>query len=129
MNIIEGNKNLLKLAGMLEARSELGKRIDLKGYDQSKYVYPCGSPACAAGMWAFMNPDKYQTVKEYVINTLKLLEDFYLSNGEAIELFSSHGCNCAQNEFQAAAYIRAFVARRGGVPSDSPQPSAITTSA
>jgi hypothetical protein len=125
LHIIEGNKNLLKLAGMLEARSELGKRIDLKGYDQNQFFHPCGSPGCAAGMWFFMNI-KHPTYS-YSTSSLKL--DFSLSNNELEELFSSYGCNKAQDEFAAAAYIRAFVARRGGVPSEEPQPSAITTSA
>jgi hypothetical protein len=122
---IEGNRKLLQLAGYLEARSELGKNIDLKPYDQKRFIHDCGSPGCAAGMWVFMNPDKYRIVNPAIlrsdgvgISTMDIRQDFYLSYGEYTDLFGTDGCNQATNEFAAATYIRRFVRYRGGVPND-----------
>lgn len=117
-DIALGNQRLLQLAEMLDTADERHRANDEPEYDQSYFHHPCGTPSCAAGHWAYSNKDRWSFPACRLIDGTGLgiqgdLEcEFCLSSEEYDELFECDGCACARTANDAAAYIRAFVARR-----------------
>lgn len=112
-----GNQRLLQLAEILDTADERHRERGEPTYDQMSYDHTSGTPSCAAGHWAAANPERWslelmrlhkesQGIKRDICN------EFHLSDDEFEDLFSMHGCDRADNSLHAAAYIRAFVARR-----------------
>jgi hypothetical protein len=120
----EGMARLLQLAEMLDRADEEHKRKGEPGYDQERYRHGCGAPACGLGHWAAANPDRWKLDVDTYAPALKhgltfifglraAEHDFALTSRETLELFEVYGCNNAKTALEAAAYIRAFVARQG----------------
>lgn len=124
----EGMRRLLELADILDAAPE--KRPDgRRRYNQEYYIHPCGTPACALGHWAASRPERWRFVHAFpflresdhgevpVVDWYDCSQqdaelDFAITPREAHELFDGDGCCEAQTAHEAAAYIRAFVARQ-----------------
>lgn len=114
-SVAEGNRRLLELADIVERST---------AYDQRVYMHPgCGTPACALGHWAMAHPERW-AVSSCLIPIRRDSEDGYWGtipefalNGleDDMALFGTAGCgNARNNNHAAAAFIRAFVARRCG---------------
>lgn len=118
----EGNAKLLRLAAILDTADALHAERGEPGYCQVLYQHGCGTPACAQGHWAAANPDRWEFIdgmtylrNSHLTSKGAAMREFALDDefGEWGELFAEDGCDNAQTAAEAAAYIRAFVARRG----------------
>lgn len=119
-----GMSRLMELADILDEADEQHWARGEPLYDQGSWLHPCGTPACALGHWAAANTDRWTThilwkplltsvaagVWHSSIDCAQV--DFCLDYDEASELFGGIGCGHAKTGKQAAAYIRAFVARK-----------------
>lgn len=115
-----GNERLLKLAAILDTADELHAAKGEPTYQQSAYLHPCGTPACAMGHWAAANPDRWHIEpQDRSVNSIiglpyveAVRQEFFINPSEEIDIFGMFGCDDALSAKDAAAYIRAFVARR-----------------
>lgn len=115
-----GLNRLLKLATILDTADAEHRKKSEPLYNQTIYVHPCGTPACALGMWAFANPGRWVLVgghsprlKEMLLTPIVSAEtEFRISILDAELLFEIDGCNKASTAKQAAKYIRVFVKRK-----------------
>jgi hypothetical protein len=104
------------------------------GYDQTTWVNPCGSPACALGHYAAQYPKRFVLNPNWVSPITGLTravihlrssensvlsptssivtEEFQITESESEELFNGGGCGEAKTAKEAAAYIRKFVRRK-----------------
>lgn len=119
-DIALGNERLLKLADILDVADAEHRKAKEPTYSQRRIVHDCGTPACAAGHWAYANKDRWE-IRNYCTYlraspllgpNVALGVEFSLDRAEVHELFGSCGCGDAETAQQAARYIRAFVARR-----------------
>ncbi len=111
-----GNERLLQLAEILDTADERHIRANEPTYDQDIFAHDCGTPACAAGHWMAAHPYSWDLAEAATIDGRSaywgLRLEFALDELDYNELFSSVGCGQAKTAKDAAAYIRAFVARR-----------------
>lgn len=106
-------QNLLRAAQAVREHPRPSKFM-MQGY------HTCGTPHCVLGCYAFrvdLNKGAFVLVGDTQINPVyyekKSLKHFGISNGEAIELFSSDGCGSANTPEEAAQYIENFVRAKG----------------
>ncbi len=102
-------------------------------FTMGRFKHDCGTPACVLGCYAVRH-DLQRTFKpalgytmsmrlfrdEYRIigcDSDEVLKHFDIYAEEAMELFGSTGCGGAKTPQEAAAYIRAFVARKEAIRS------------
>lgn len=119
-----GARRLLRLAKTLDeahAKQMRQRRKNKLFYDQTHLQHSCGAPACAWGEYVFSLGER-RRMKLCGIDAAGFLyvagiddadEEFGITFDEAYDIFSSYGCNNAQTAAEAAAYIRAFVKRKG----------------
>lgn len=118
-----GNRRLLKLADILDKVDATSRKLKKPGYKQTRFVHPCGTPACAIGHWAAHNRRRGWSVevnnavgsitKNGSYNTITAgREEFDLDIAEYWRLFAGHGCGQARTGKEAAKFIRRFVAKR-----------------
>ncbi len=121
-----GNQRLLQLADILDTADQRHLKSSEPPYCQSRYLHPCGTPACSLGHWAAANPDRWEIVPAPEAGDIEIIYkpdpesplhmaarlEFSLSRMEEVSLFGLTGCLDATSAKDAAAYIRAFVARR-----------------
>lgn len=104
-------------------------------FTMAQYGHECGTPACALGHYcaradlqsAFLlskhtnrgesEQPTWPAPKDDITFALafdddEVLTHFGINNAEADVLFGSEGCDGARTALEAAAFIRAFVARR-----------------
>lgn len=57
-----GNKRLLELARILSRVPNVPKKVNgkIRGYDQTVYSHPCGTPACAWGYWEYSDKSRFK---------------------------------------------------------------------
>lgn len=110
----EGERRLLETADLVE---------NSRFYNQSLYVWNCNTPACALGHYALAHPEDWKIYQESlrfrecpdrpVHDVPAAWRYFGLTEGEWLELFDGNGCgNAGTDGKRAAAYLRAFVARK-----------------
>lgn len=100
-----GNKRLLKLATYVERRQRAKPK---KGYDQKFVSYACGAPACLLG-----HAERLFWRSTVAGATTSF---FALTMSEWGALFGMNGCDNAGTDWRkAVAFVREFVANRGGV--------------
>jgi len=117
-SLSRGTANLLLLADILDSADALHRATGKPAYSQRDHAHDCGAPACALSYWYAY---KGSTWLDGQID--EVLAEFGLTPAEGIELFSGRGCGEARTAREAAAYIRGFVARRGGRASDAGRPA------
>lgn len=118
-------EKLLELATILDKADALHREHEEPAYSQRIYYHRCGTPACALGHWAAAHPDTWVTWHEDPLSgyptmrfnnqsscSRRVMLEFDLEEDESDELFNSDGCGNAKTAADAAAYIRAFVARK-----------------
>jgi hypothetical protein len=112
-----GARRLLRLAKILDTADATHRKKGEPPYDQEAYKHPCGAPACAWGHYLAHSKTARTRFEiedgNYWGATLFAPAEFDISDEEACELFDSYGCGNARTAKQAAAYIRAFVKRKG----------------
>lgn len=136
-SLAAGNRRLLELASVLDRvpAAHILEDKTMRGYDQTVITHPCGTPACAWGYWLYGNKERYKRLAKedgvlpaYIKNTLAKWpfpgesgyvsyyqageHEFALTTVEIHHIFGGSGCDGARTGKEAAAYIRAFVARR-----------------
>lgn len=125
----KGMRNLLRLAEILDDADQMHRDDGEPKYDQSNYIHPCGTPACAMGHYALATEADFR-ISPYGAGwwftnrsdgRILLIDDFAksefcLEDHESWELFSGSGCGNAKTAKQAAAYIRRFVDRKCPMP-------------
>jgi hypothetical protein len=95
-------------------------------FDMSMFVHSCGTPACALGHYAARTDlqSEFQIVRDGMKfgDSYRPISDGYPHFGFQIygpdymsELFLMDGCGGAKTRAEAAAYIRDFIRRHGGV--------------
>lgn len=102
----QGQRNLLKLAAILDTADAEHRKRGEPTYDQTIYEHECHTPACALGHWEKHKRRSGESFSD------ESFSDFYIDDQEHYDLFSFEGCNNAKTAKQAAKYIRAFVRRR-----------------
>lgn len=115
-----GNRRLLRLAAYLSKVDAIHKRRKEPAYSQDTFVHECGTPACALGHYAVLNPRRWHLVfrapsrinSEICSPRNDAKDEFDITGDEYWQLFSSYGCDGAATAKQAAAYIRNFVKQR-----------------
>jgi len=115
---------LRKLAKILFTADEKHSQNDEPEYDQGRYMWPCGTPACALGHWAAANPKRWKLKRTGYSEKVPLLrekttndpiedaaKEFGLDYNEVSELFDGDGCGWARTGREAAIYIENFIRR------------------
>lgn len=113
----EGNRRLLLLADAVEYTASYSQYLFMR----------CGTPSCALGHWAAMNPGRWlfdrrgyqprrcdaEEESWQTYGSGGVCDEFAVTEAEAHQLFGPLGCGGAgEDNHKAAAFIRAFVAAR-----------------
>lgn len=136
-------KNLEELACVLDVADDFHAMNGEEGYAQTRFVHPCGTPACALGHWvAHKYPKKVNHLKDarqlgtIIVDICE--KDFGIAQwaySTWLKLFGPDGCKGAKTSIQAAAYIREFVTEKRATmkltensPRTNQEPATCTTS-
>lgn len=125
-------KRLLNVALALRDDYERRKKLPVEAvandsFDMEYYFRPCGSPACALGSYALRQDLQSEfTMRNnwidlaagvtdlFCYSSPEVLRHFGINDEEASLLFSSDGCDGADNEIEAAEFIEAFAREKFG---------------
>lgn len=115
--------NRIQKARLLHA----AEAVQNKDLNMETFVHHCGTPGCVLGWYAAeegtpftLEPDLdcneggrlNYAEREIGYDDRKVLEHFGISSAEAHLLFGPYGCDGAQEGWEAAKFIRGFVAAK-----------------